>query len=636
MAIVNMKRVSVLLMRKDQKAFLRMAQRCGCVHVLQSEQPEGVELPVSDGRDSIRQEELTRIRWAISKLSRFDPVKRSMISPLPEVAREELEHEEHPDAMAAVKEAERLERLSGELRGQETRLRLSLDQLTPWLALDIPTEQLVSTRTTQVYSGSMKTVELSRIQEEWAQRPVLIRPLGAQRDLQFFVAWAHREAAEEFEAALRAANFQQAMPGDGKGTAAAQKDAIHKELERVSLEMSGIEKQMEALGASLAQLRLSYEALNADKSRADAGELMAHTRSVSLMEGWIPASLTEAFEKEVKANFPQAQVAFSEAQEGEEPPVLLGNKPLIAPYEAVVAGFALPDPAGIDPTNIMMPFFACFFGMMVSDAGYGLVMALLIPILVKIMKPAEGLRKIMWILCGGGVATIIWGALYNTWFGFAAIPALGVFDPVNNSMPVMALCIGVGALHLFAGLFMGAYINFREKRPLDALYDQFSWMMVVIGLGLLLLPQTASFGKWMAIAGAAIILFTAGRAKSKNPLKRLVSGFGALYGVTSWISDLLSYMRLFGMGLATGVIGMVINQLVGMLVAGGGIFGYLIGAVVFVGAHLFNAAINILGAYVHACRLQYIEFFGKFYQEGGKPFRPLRFSPRHVRVRDAS
>ena len=161
-------------------------------------------------------------------------------------------------------------------------------------------------------------------------------------------------------------------------------------------------------------------------------------------------------------------------------------------------------------------------------------------------------------------------------------------------------------------------------------------MLLIVGLGLLALPQTAAIGKWMAITGAAIVVLTAGRNKTKNPIKRVISGLGALYGVTGWISDLLSYMRLFGMGLATGVIGMVINQLVGMMTAGGGIISLILGAVVFVGAHLFNAAINILGAYVHACRLQYIEFFGKFYAEGGKPFQPLRFSPRHVRVKDAS
>ena len=132
----------------------------------------------------------------------------------------------------------------------------------------------------------------------------------------------------------------------------------------------------------------------------------------------------------------------------------------------------------------------------------------------------------------------------------------------------------------------------------------------------------------------AIILVTSGREKSKNPFKRLISGLGALYGVTSWVSDLLSYMRLFGMGLATGVIGMVFNQLVGMVFAAGPV-GWVLGSVLFVFCHLFNMGINVLGAYVHSCRLQYIEFFGKFYEDGGKPFKPLASTNRYCYIEDA-
>ena len=142
----------------------------------------------------------------------------------------------------------------------------------------------------------------------------------------------------------------------------------------------------------------------------------------------------------------------------------------------------------------------------------------------------------------------------------------------------------------------------------------------------------AEIGKWMAIAGVALIVLFAGREK-KNPFARLAGGLGALYGATSWISDILSYMRLFGMGLATGVIGMVINKLVGMVFAGG-IVGMIIGSVLFVGAHIFNLGINALGAYVHSCRLQYIEFFGKFYEEGGVAFRPLQYNTRFVNFKE--
>lgn len=630
MAIVSMQRVSVLLMKRDQEAFLRLAQRCGCVHFT----PAAEEAQQTAEQDNARQNELNRLQWALNRLSKYDAEKRSMLSPLPAVSAQELAGESFPEAMEAVSEAERLERLSGDLRGRQTRLRLMMDQLTPWLPLDIPAEELASTRSTRLHTGYLKASELAKLEEAWQGRPVSIRRLSLQRDAQYIVAWAHVSVNDEFAAALRAAGFQQAAPSES-GTPARQKEALQRQLEQAAQEEKEIESKMQALGAKLPQLRLCYEALAAGKTRQDAGELAATTRSASLFSGWIPKSLAPAFERRVKAGFPSAQLAFEDPKEGEEPPVLLGNRPVFAPYESVVTGFALPDPAGVDPTALMMPFFACFFGMMVSDAGYGLMMALIIPILIKIMQPGAGLKKLMLVLFGGGLATIFWGALYNTWFGFAALPQLGLFDAVNNSMPVMALCIGLGALHLFAGLGMGAYVNIRDHKPLDALFDQFSWMLLIIGLGLLAVPAASGIGKWMAISGAVIIVLTAGRSKTNNPIKRVISGLGALYGVTGWISDLLSYMRLFGMGLATGVIGMVINRLVGML-TGGGILGLLIGAVVFVGAHLFNAAINILGAYVHACRLQYIEFFGKFYQEGGKPFRPLSFSPRHVRVTDAS
>jgi V/A-type H+/Na+-transporting ATPase subunit I len=220
--------------------------------------------------------------------------------------------------------------------------------------------------------------------------------------------------------------------------------------------------------------------------------------------------------------------------------------------------------------------------------------------------------------------------MYNSWFGFGLFPS--VFDPMKNAMPVMIVCVAVGALHLFTGMGIAAYLKIRQGKWLDAIYDHISWAMIVIGIGLLLILGT-KIGMWIAIAGAAIVLFTAGRNKTKNPIKRILSGLGALYGVSSWVSDLLSYMRLFGMGIATGVIAMVINLLIGMVISHG-IIGIILGSIVFVGGHLFNTAINTLGAYVHSCRLQYIEFFSKFYEDGGKPFLPLKDTARYVYVRD--
>ncbi len=629
MALAEMKRVSVLIPRRDHESLLKTLQRFGCVQMTEVNKAE-TELPPSESlKAGSLEEQRDQLHWTINRLSRYDKEKKSMFIPLPAVEGEALLQEDHHQAMELVSRVERLERQSGDLRGEEARLRQQQEQLSPWLEMDIPFSRLKDTSSCRLFLGTAPGRGLALLSEEWADRPVVIRRFGSIRESDSVLALSH--AAEEFHQALKGIGFQQAVPGTGEETARTQLMRVNEALDAIEKKKKEIVREMDLAAAHLPQLRVSYEALNAGKARADAHSKMAHTASASLMSGWVPARAAEAVSARIREEFPDAQVALALPEEGEEPPVLLDNPALVSPYESVVSGFALPAPGAVDPTAVMMPFFACFFGMMVSDAGYGLMMAILIPILVRIMKPSQGARKLFWILAGGGVMTVVWGALYNTWFGFAPWPS--VFDPVNNSLPVMAVCIGVGALHLFSGLGLGMVQNIRNGKPLDALFDQVSWMLLVIGLGLLVLPQTAEAGKWMAIAGAGIILLTAGRNKSKNPVKRLLSGLGALYGVTGWISDLLSYMRLFGMGLATGVIGMVINQLVGMVMSGG-IIGIVIGAVIFVGAHLFNAAINILGAYVHACRLQYIEFFGKFFQEGGKPFTPLRFAPRYVRLND--
>ena len=632
MAIAEMSRLSVLLMRPEQERLTRLLQRFGCMQFTQVDQMEGrLQLSISSELAGI-DEDITRIRWAITKLTRYDKVKQSMFLPLPEVSRNELEAEEDSLVMDFVRQTEDLERKAGELHGEETRLSMQMAGLQPWLQLDIPADQLKDTPATRVFAGSASSRGLSELAETWKGRRAVLYLLGTLRDSAFFAAFVHRSQAEEFLQAIRTIGFQQSLPESGSFTAHEAHQAILTALSDMGKAVLEVDESLSALSVNLPRLRVAYESLMARKARLKAQEQMAHTASSTLMSGWVPAYIVPALKGSIEAEFPTAMFEVSDPEEGEEPPVLLCNSAIVRPYEAVVSGFALPAHGAIDPSAVMMPFFACFFGMMVSDAGYGLMMAILIPIMVKLMKPSEGGKKIFWILAGGGISTLLWGVLYNTWFGFAPFPS--VFDPINNSLPVMAVCIGIGALHLFAGLILGMVQNFRKGQPLDALYDQFSWALLVVGLGLLLLPQAAAIGKWMAITGTGIVLLTAGRNKTKNPFKRLLSGLGALYGVTSWISDLLSYMRLFGMGLATGVIGMVINQLVGMIM-GSGIIGIILGSIIFVGAHLFNAAINILGAYVHACRLQYIEFFGKFYQEGGKSFNPLRFSPRYVRVNDS-
>lgn len=635
MAIVNMSRIEILALSKDEKPLVRQLQKLGCLEVEEIPKellPEELLLPNHE-TDS-NQKQLERIKWAIDQLGRFQTEKAPLFGGKPEITREELSSLllQEEMLMAVVQDLEEYERLRGDIKGKKMRIAAEKEQLMLWENLPVDAKELSGTQHTFQLLGTMPTSNLLSFEQEWKDAPAYIEKMNIMRDVTYLVIIAHRSAGENFLTDLRSNGFLQSDLEQGAGSPKEQIVILEKEEEHLSLAEEDIAHKMAAYAGEHKKLQLLFDFLNIEEEQVKASELFVQTQSAFYVKGWVPQAAAEAVKTEIQKISPSAQVVVSPPKDEENPPVYLHNNSVVTPFESVVSGFSLPDYRGLDPTAVMMPFFLNFFGMMVSDAGYGLLMALLIPIIIKFAKPSKGAKNLMKLLAMGGAATVIWGFLYNTWFGFAPLPVL--FDAVNDPIPVMAICIGLGAVHLFAGLGVAAYMNIKRGNPMAAVYDQLSWFMVVVGAGMLLLPQTAAVGKYMAIAGVVIILLTAGRAKGKNPIKRLISGLGALYGVTSWVSDLLSYMRLFGMGLATGVIGMVINQLVGM-VFDAGLIGKILGAALFCGGHLFNAGINVLGAYVHSCRLQYIEFFGKFYEDGGKPFTPLRENTRYVNIYEA-
>ncbi len=634
MAIVEMKHVDMLALERDRQPLLAAVQKLGCFQLTPAESedvtfnkpPALAELPMLD-------ESITRLAWAIGKLNRYDTEKKRLMADRPTIDNRQAEAllEAQADLMQTVETLEALEREAGDLRGQTARIEAQRELLTPWRTLPLALDQLQSTRNTITALGTVQKAEL----DQWQETNIfgdlcVVDMVSTERELAHIHVLCHRDVWDRVITLLREGSFTAVNLPHSTLTVAEMLDALDKEQRIIDEGQQAVVAKMAAMADRLNDLRKLYDILTSRRARLAAVCNLSVSEKTFFLQGWVPAPMSDTIQQRLSAVSPTVALAFHDPEEGEEPPVFLHNPAPFTPFESVVTGFSLPTPGSLDPTIILTPFFINFMGMMISDAGYGLMMAIIIPILIKVLKPAAGTRKMLWLLMAGGVATIFWGALYNTWFGFAPLPLL--FDPMNNALPVMGVCIGLGALHLFTGLGVAAYLNIRRGKPWDAVADQLSWFMLVVGLALMIVAP--ELGKWIALTGAGIILVTAGRAKSKNPIKRLLSGLGALYGATSWISDLLSYMRLFGMGLATGVIGMVINILVGMVVSSGPI-GIVIGAVLFVGGHLFNAGINTLGAYVHSCRLQYIEFFGKFFEDGGKPFVPLTETTRYVYIRDA-
>ena len=388
------------------------------------------------------------------------------------------------------------------------------------------------------------------------------------------------------------------------------------------------------------------------------GEL-PQTKSTFAVSGYVPAQKADAIVKELTDKYGAAAEA-EEIAEDEEAPVLLHNNRFSESVEGVLASFGLPAKGEMDPTFFTSIFYVFLFGLMLSDAAYGLIVSLVCGIvLLKFPRIEENLRKSIQLFFWCGLSTLFWGVMFGGYFGDAldvisetffghkiSIPALW-FVPLNEPMRLLLYSMLFGVIHLFTGLGLKGYMYIRDHKYMDFVCDVIFWYMLLLGLIGILIPSSIFAGiagrqivfpdalnaaaKWSAILGAVGIVFFSGRS-SKNPALRIALGAYDLYNITGWLSDVLSYSRLLALGLATGVIASVVNQMGSM--GGKSIGGAILFIVVFVIGHTFNMAINLLGAYVHTCRLQYVEFFGKFYEGGGQPFQPFKLKTKYVDIKE--
>lgn len=349
------------------------------------------------------------------------------------------------------------------------------------------------------------------------------------------------------------------------------------------------------------------------------------TLETTYLVGWIRSDRIERFEKSVNEATDIYDIAITDPKDDETPPTVIKNNKFIRPFETITDMFSMPSKDDVDPNPVMSFWYWITFGLMMGDAGYGLVMLILFYILLKAKKPKGDGEKLFKVLFLSGFTTILWGVLFGSYFGATFMPIL--FIPMKEPLKMLIFSLVFGASQIICAILVAAYKNYKKKQYMDILYDQVSWILLIVGLGFLVLPALSKIGMIMALIGAGLILLMAGRSK-KNIFGRIGGGFGSLYGITGYMSDILSYSRLLALGLSTAVVSMVMNMMAAMIQ--GSPIGFIFSLFVYIIGHAFNIAMGLLSAYVHDSRLQYIEFFGKFYEGGGYAFKPLSFKLNYV------
>ena len=432
-----------------------------------------------------------------------------------------------------------------------------------------------------------------------------------------------------------------------------EEERLRDQARQAALEAAQRTKRIANKVKELPALRLAFDETRCLIDRLEGEAKAVATRSTVIIEGWVPVADFPELKHRVES-LSTTYIEKIQPDKDEEPPIELVNDAFSSPFEVVTDLFARPRPDEFDPTPFFAPFFAIYFGICLTDAGYGLILLLFCYLLIRRLQPEGMSRKLLVTLGICGVSTIIMGLLTGGFFGILnspvaakAIPAVGKalkpiqwFDPMADQMYFFRLVLLFGVLQVSFGFVLKGWANIKQEKVADAIFDQASWLLIIGGAFTLALGAVGTIGTgnarliggtMMALGGLIVLLFS-GR-ENENLLIRLAAGLYGLYGITGIFGDVLSFARLLALGIATGVIAGVINTVAAMCLG----IPYGVGVVMFllilIFGHMANIAINCMGAFVHTMRLQFVEFFTKFYEGGGEPFKPLAEDREYTIIR---
>jgi len=644
MSIVKMKKISLYGLNSEKDVLLRDLAFAGCVEIrdqsekLQSEEWVGLVSPdTADLSLNRLEDKMSGVKSAIDVLTPLAS-KRKAFAPKPKKTVKDFERvlSEEASLLVISDAINEIVKRQDSLLTENSKAEVYISSLKPWEKLDIPMS-LTGTKFTSLTIGTIPVrVEIDELKAKLNERDIEahISVINSSKTTHYITVLYYKSCEDEVMDFLKDYSFNKVNLKRENHTISEEIKSYNKKIEKNIKELADIKKELTEFVENLGELEFLYDAYRAKHNIISIKSSLVKTNEVFLAEGYVPEKNTEKVDSIIEGY--TAYVEYADPDDYEDTPVLLKNNGIITPYEMVTELYSLPKYGSIDPNSIMAPFFWLFFGIMMADIGYGLVMLGLGLFVLLKFKPTGFAGKLFGLVTQCGISTILIGIVYGSFFG-DSIPIISelftgksvniksFIDPIKDPITVMLACIGLGFIHIIVGMGIEAYQLIKDGKPFDALFDIGFWYIVFAGIIAFLIIGKP--GLYISAAGAIGLVLTQGRSK-KGIFGKLSSGILSLYGITGYLSDLLSYSRLLALGLSSAVIASVLNTM-GAL-GGRSIFGIVLFIVVFIAGHLFNLALGVLGAYVHSSRLQYVEFFGKFYRSGGIPFKPFKMKSKYV------
>ena len=632
-----MKHLRLLGMESEREALLKTMQDLECVeisHIDGSEEALKTRLAKPDDRALLNaQEESRAYRAALAALDRFAPGKKGLFRKRQGVSRASFFDEENErQARAAAETINADMRRLGEIESERTKNEALRASLTPWLAVDAPldsTDGVLSLLFGTV--GATVTDDALRALSDSLSGLLTWQQASSDKMLRYLLIACHKSVKEQALSALRELGFSTVSFRGLCGTAEENDKKLEAALAALESERREIERRVERFGGNRETLLEASDRAAILLRREEAKSRLVETDKVFLLEGWLPADCCTALEKALEPF--TCAVETREPTEDEYPqvPVQLRNNKLTRPLNMVTEMYSLPAYGTLDPNPLMAPFFILFYGIMMADMGYGILMMIASVVIGKKYRPKGTSGELFSLLGLCGISTFIMGALTGGFFGdfltqLVAIVSPGtvfalpkLFDPLDDLTMILIGSMALGVVQIITGMAISLIEKCRRKKFLDAFFEEITWWIVFLGIALAVLKK----GTAVLYLGCALVLL--GPIVQGKGWGKLTGVFGSVYNhVTGYFGDILSYTRLMALMLAGSVIAQVFNMLAAMP---GNVVAFLIISML---GNAMNFGLNLLGCYVHDLRLQCLEFFNKFYVDGGKPFRPMTLDTEYV------
>lgn len=667
MSIVKMKRLRLIGMQSERESMLRLLQHLGCVEIDEpgdrKDDPDWASLTRPDtGALNEARDARSSVENALKALKKYGPKQKGgLLTPRPVITEGELfDDGAYRTGLADAGQLVALERKISALYAEQNKLRTQKLALAPWLALDIPLETASTPEVAVSFGTVAASADLDAMDGALGAVTDLYELMraGADNELKYLVFLCHRSVEEDCQAVLKEYGFSRAALRGWTGTAAENDKRLDEQLADAARELESTIAQVGEYASKKGALEQCLDRADQEIAREEARCRLLDSSSAFFLEGWVPVP----DEKKLLEQLGQYTCCWETQDPAPEDypvvPVKLKNNKLTEPLTTITEMYSLPAYDGVDPNGLMMPFYVFFFGFMFADLGYGLILAGACAFINHKVHPKGGFGQLIRLMIMCGISSAVIGFFTGGFFSdflaqftsmlglpqpvipFLSVPdgVTGVPGPLLNvmgdPMTVLVFALAVGFVQIVVGMAVKFWMLCRRGQVVDAILDIGTWWVIFVGIGLF----AAGIGN---VAGYPVVLIIGclmllGQGRTAKGFGKVTAIIGAVYnGVTGYFGDILSYSRLMVMMLAGSVIGQVFNILGAM--PGGGMppaIGIPIFFIIFIIGHAFNIGLNVIGTYVHTSRLQYLEFFKQFYEEGGRPWRPLNIATKYVDIKE--